>query len=259
MSFRTLTSAFVTAIVITGVMASLVIRHHAKVQLDQNATIWQQPENQLMDLGAEHRRLSNLDAQVKSPSAVSHTAELLKLRTETEALRKQLADNDQRRPSRTSSTPDSDREEHKAQLERLAATRNLSTARLLSNAIRGYAREHQGEIPTDFDQAATYISKAYEARVKADATMVRGLDPSGSPIQHELPRTSEFEIVYKGSCHELTNVPEAAVAMIRERQSWPTPKGKAARVYVMVDGSAVVVESDDNFQSWEAEHVLPPQ
>jgi hypothetical protein len=54
----------------------------------------------------------------------------------------------------------------------LAASRNLSTARILSTAIRNYAREHQGEIATDFDQAATYIFKAYEARVKADETMV---------------------------------------------------------------------------------------
>jgi hypothetical protein len=69
---------------------------------------------------------------------------------------------------------------------------------------------------------------------------------------------NDFELVYQGSRQELTNVPEEAVAMIRERQAWPTPGEKSARVYVMVNGRVIVVESDDSFQSWEAKHIIPP-
>ena len=69
--------------------------------------------------------------------------------------------------------------------------------------------------------------------------------------------TSEFEMVYQGSYNELTNVPWQEVALIRERQAWLTPSGKRARIYVMTSGEIAIVESDDNFQSWEAEHIVP--
>ena len=69
---------------------------------------------------------------------------------------------------------------------------------------------------------------------------------------------SEFEMVYQGSLKELTSIPDQVVALLRERQAWPTPRGKWARIYVMANGFVKVVESDDNFQSWDAEHIIPP-
>jgi tellurite resistance-related uncharacterized protein len=71
--------------------------------------------------------------------------------------------------------------------------------------------------------------------------------------------TSEFEMVYQGSYNELTNVPLQEVALIRERHAWPTPSGKWARIYVMAGGEVNIVEADDNFQSWEAAHIVPPR
>ena len=65
-------------------------------------------------------------------------------------------------------------------------------------------------------------------------------------------------MVYQGSFNEFTNIPDQAVALIRERQPWPTPRGKSARIYVMANGFVRIVEADDNFQSWEAEHIIPP-
>jgi tellurite resistance-related uncharacterized protein len=70
--------------------------------------------------------------------------------------------------------------------------------------------------------------------------------------------SSDFELVFQGSKKELTNVPEQAVALLRERQAWQTPSGKWARIYVMAGGEVKVVESDGSFQSWEAAHVIPP-
>jgi hypothetical protein len=111
----------------------------------------------------------------------------------------------------------------------------MRDARNLSRAVRFYAREHQGEFPSAFDEAADYYEK-----------------------DEPLPRTSDFELVFQGSTKDLASIPEQAVALLRERQSWPTPGGKSARIYVMVGGDVRVVESEDNFQSWEAEHVIPP-
>ena len=56
---------------------------------------------------------------------------------------------------------------------------------------------------------------------------------------------------------DLAGVPAQSVALLRQQQAWPTPAGKSARIYVMVGGKVQVVESDDNFQSWEAGHVVP--
>ena len=72
-----------------------------------------------------------------------------------------------------------------------------------------------------------------------------------------LTGTNAFEIVYQGSLDQLKNIPLGSVALIRDRQAWLAPSGKMAKVYGMADGSGLIVESDDNFQSWEAEHILP--
>ena len=99
-----------------------------------------------------------------------------------------------------------------------------------------YARDHQGQFPSSLDQIASYLSKA----------------------PFPLTGTNEFEFVYQGSFYDLTNTPRGAVAVIRERQAWLAPNEKWARVYGMADGGPKTIVTGDNFQSWEAEHILPP-
>ena len=131
----------------------------------------------------------------------------------------------------------------------------LGDARDLSSAVRKYASEHQGEFPANFDQAAPYYMKVEIAFPgSANSTNVRVADLVRRRTA-PMTGTSKFEMVYQGSYNELANVPWQEVALIRERQAWPTPGGKWARIYVMANGEVNVVESDDNFQSWEAEHI----
>ena len=73
-----------------------------------------------------------------------------------------------------------------------------------------------------------------------------------------LSGTNRFEIVYHGSVNALSNVPRGAIALLRSADTWIAPSGKPARVYGLADGSSQIVESDDDFQSWEAEHIVPP-
>ena len=252
------------AIAIAGVAASLVIQHQAQVKVRENDAALRQQDSRLAELAVEHQRLSNLIAQANSAAAMDRTAELMKLRSQAETLRKQTnelqkqrVENRRRRSWQPASRPDSgavsnrssssgssssdvvsasDSQEYKEQLYGMAAANGKTgDARNLSRGVRFYAREHQGEFPSNFDQAALYFYKD---------------QPS--------PQTSEFEMVYHGSYNELTNVPWQAVALIRERQAWPTPSGKWARIYVMAGGDLKVVESNDNFQSWEAAHIIPP-
>jgi hypothetical protein len=271
MSLRTLRSVFVAAIVIAGVMASLVIRYRAKVKLDQNAAVLQQQKDRETELAAENRRLSNPAAQAKRSSAEDQTAELLKLRTEAEALRKQandlrthLAEQRRLRSQQRSLRPDlariggisvvsdSDSEEYKEQLYKMAWGSKehpaMRDAYNLKYAVWQYTLAHNGEFPLSLDQLAPYVYQS-KGGIPLGGTL-KGRDPMAG--------ATEFDLVYQGSRQELSNVPEEAVAMLRERQAWPTPEGKSARVYVMANGHGILVESADNFQSWEAEHVIPP-
>jgi hypothetical protein len=257
---------FISAVAAIGITVSLRIRHLARSDVHQNEALLQQQNHRLAELATQHRRLTNLVAQAKRVSTEDLSAELLKLRAEAKMLRKeahapgwQPAEEPSWQPLRSESSTatnssasvisnvvsDSDSEEYKLQLYRMASAsshsppltdgRTTADARNLRSALSKYAGEHQGEIPATFDQAAAYYYK-----------------------DQPLPRTDEFEIVYQGSLNELTNVPLQAVSLIRERQAWPTPRGKWARVYVMISGDVKVVESDDNFQSWETAHILPP-
>ncbi len=245
------------AAVIAGVTASLMIRHQAQLKLRENDEVLRHQRNQLAELAAENQRLSNRIAQADHSVAVSQTPELAKLSAEAEALRwqtnalaMQLAEKRRSRPSPATSKPalrkhsltgvsvlsDSDSEEYAKQLERMAIDSGKKTdARKLGSAVRKHVREHNGEFPSNFDEAAPYFDK-----------------------DRPPPQTGGFELVFQGSLTELTNVPSQAVALIREREAWPTPSGKWARVYVMAGGELQIVESGDNFESWEAEHIIPP-
>ncbi len=288
----------ISVIALAGGTASLVIQHAAQVKGHENGAVLRQQDSQLVELTAEHLRLSNLVAQVNSSPAGDQAAELSKLRAEAEALRKQtnelgkqLAENRRSRQSQTrprsrtdthyfvgmvSVVSDATSEEYVNQLNRMTYDK-MGDVRTLSSAVREYAREHHGEFPTNFDQAAPYLyeiqaqkNKLHEQfRKLAESSpppkevnlrdLVADKGESGAPPkQQESSRISEFEMVYQGSYNELTNVPWQEVALIRERQAWPTPSGKWARIYVTASGQIEVVESDDNFQSWEAEHIIPP-
>jgi hypothetical protein len=74
--------------------------------------------------------------------------------------------------------------------------------------------------------------------------------------QYPLSGTNEFDIVYHGSLDELKGIPRGSVAVIRERRIWIAPSGKRARVYGMANGASEIIESDDDFKAWEAEHII---
>ncbi len=73
-----------------------------------------------------------------------------------------------------------------------------------------------------------------------------------------LSGTNQFEIIFQGSLDQLDGIPWGSIAVVRETQPWLTPDGRPTRVYGMIGGSGQTVTSDDNFQSWEAEHVISP-
>jgi len=226
------------AVAIASVAISLAILRRTQIKLREKEDVLRLQEGQLADLATEHQRLSNLVVQSNNPLANDQMSEFQKLREalrrQTNELGKQLAEIRRSRLPQTASRPTPHPPEYYEQLHQAAAGKPTD-ARNLATAFRMYADDHQNQSPSNLDQVAPYLRN--------------GMSLTG---------TTEFDIVYQGSLDELKHIPLDSVALVRGRQAWLGPSGRIARVYGLADGSGQIVESDDNFQSWEAEHIIPP-
>lgn len=225
-----------------SVIASLMIHHRADAVLQERAEISRQQSQQLADLQAEQRRLSNSPVPVATRILSDHSAEIARLRAEAESLRNQtnkLAQPSKFRAGSQSSSPappiKTYTPEYLEQWRKLQGTKG-SEARDLAYAMTEYVRDHQNQFPSSLDQLNSYLEKEHRT----------------------LSGTNHFEIIFQGSLDELNGLPSGSIAVVRETQTWLAPDGRAARVYGMAGGVGQTVTSDDNFQSWEAEHVIPP-
>jgi hypothetical protein len=232
----------IAAIAITGAAASLMIQSKSQVKFRERETLLQQQDKQLAALTAENQRLSNLVAHANNAPPENHTAELAKLRSEAEALKKQTNDlgrqlekSPEPQPARPAPVPETHTPEYWEQLHQMAGGKTTDAMRL-ALGFWYYASDHQGQCPSNLDQIAPYLAK-------------ENLSLSG---------TNQFEIVYQGSLDNLKGLPIGTIAVIRDQQTWVGPDGKMMRVYGMAGGVGQIVASDDNFQSWEAQHVISP-
>ncbi len=253
-----------SVIAAAGVTASWLVQRHGRARLREGDLLLRQQDNQWKELAAENQRLSNLMAEaeqhvhIKTSSLppTGGTAELARLRALVEALReqtnqlaKQVADKRRQAGTQFYSAGDFNLLDRNHELEITFAGGprshgKLNDARVLTAALREYAGEHQGGFPQNLDEVAPYLPKPLEP-------------DSPSWVNAPLSGTNDFEILFQGSQNDLSNIPPRRVALIRERQPWLTPDGKWARVYGYADGAASTVESDDGFQSWDAQHIVP--
>jgi hypothetical protein len=227
----------IIATVAVSLAIALIINRNAKVKLRENDAALRQQDKQLTELIAEQEQLSNRVAEANN-STNSQLNELAMLRDRAQLLQKQtnelrsrLKSNRQARASQPASKPESHPPEYYKQLGRMAGAKPVD-ARNLSTAFGMYALDHQGQFPSSLEQVATYLGDM------------------------PLSGTNQFEIVYRGSLDELKGIPRGAVALFRDRQTWIAPSGKRARVYGMANGMSEIIESDDDFKAWEAEHII---
>jgi hypothetical protein len=227
---------------LAGIAATLVIHYRSQLRLRNNETMLKGQEEQLAALLLENQRLSNRVTHIDDKPPTNATSELARLRNEAEALQKQtnaLARNSQQhlesKPSDSEPPMESHPPEYWDQLHQMAGAKALD-ARNLSSAFQNFALDHAGQFPTNLDQVASYLGK-------------QGMGLSG---------TNQFDIIYQGSLDQLEGIPVGTIAIVRDRDSWPGPDGKTMRVYGMAGGVGQIVGSDDNFQSWEAKHVIAP-
>jgi hypothetical protein len=246
----------VLAVVALGVW--LLVRSQVQAELRENAVRLRQQSVQLAALAEENRRLAAVAAQRENNRSVasSTTNELSELRAQAEHLRQQTSQLAKRVAGGLGtvgpglySEGDSNLWAHSQAIANTPgggprAEGKLNDARVLAAALRKYADEHQGVFPLDLGQITPYLPGP--------------LQPSSESWDNApLSGTNQFEIAFQGSWAELTNIPPRRVAIIREQLPWLRPDGRWARTYGFADGSASIIVSDDNFQSWEALSVVP--
>jgi hypothetical protein len=250
-------------IIVLALLASMLLERRARAKFRENEGVLRQQEYQLAGLETENQRLSLLIAQAKTnrDPVEDRTAELTRLRAKIESLRQQtnqlaqlasrMAEDRRLAGAQFFSTGDSNLLEHNHETGIAISggpreAGKLNDGRALTAALLRYADEHQGGFPRSLDQVAPYLPKA--------------LDADSPPWANApLTGTNDFELVFQGSQNDLTNIPPRRVALIRERQPSQDPNGKWRKVYGYADGAASTVESDDNFQSWDAQHIIPSQ
>ena len=232
-------------LIAAAIAASAFVYHHNQTLAREKAERLAKQTQTLAALDAEQQRLSSLaaDATNATTPAADHQAEITKLRAETASLRRQTnqlarqskLQTDRGTGSSSTAAADTHPPEYWEQLHKAEGTKGMD-ARDVATAALFFAREHGNQLPTNFAQLTKYFSK------------------TGRTV----PLTNRFEFVFSGSLDQLEGIPPGTIALVRDTQTWTAPDGKQARVYGMVPGMGQVVLSDDNFQSWEAEHVISP-
>ena len=231
----------VSAVIIAGVATPLFVQYRAQLKLRDAGAALQGQAEQLRELAAANQQLSNTLEQLKAaPSlAAEQMHELLRLRGEVGQLRRQtneLAKLAKERPaSQAKQDEPSHPPEYFQQLHLMAAGKE-SDVKVLGLIFRLYASDHNDQFPTNFEALAPYFEKQ----------------------KLSLTGTNDIDLFYQGSLAELgTNADQSQIIVFRDRQTWAGPDGKSTRVYGMADGSVQTMESEDNFQAWEAGHTFP--
>ncbi len=238
MNRNTLKVSLVGLLLMASLLACLAIRRASREKLGARDAQLAAQAQRIDALRADNARLAKIS---RAPDAATTATpdELLRLRAEVQLLKQQVATAEQqaRAASQAAATkakePVQHPDEYWTQL-RARAEGSLSDAIRLVPALMEYARNHGGQFPASLDQAGQYFPQ--------------GLDPDAA---------RKFEIVYTGTMDAVKDAPGAEVPLVRQRQAWLGPDGtKLERVYGFVGGMCQTIESDDNFQSWEAEHLI---
>jgi len=236
--FKIIVSA---SMALAGLSASLLVQHRAEARIHGNDEVLARQANQLAQLAGEHERLSNRVMESQSSAAEGQAGELERLRIEADRLREQSKElqsslrqsSGSRKLLQVWPVPPGSkysREYYEKRREVIAG--KVKDAEALSKAFYLYCRSHEDRFPSSLNE----------------------LDPD----HLSLTGTNEFELIYPATPSGITNFPTRMVAVLRERQPWLAPSGKRARVYGMLNGGFWTVETDDNFQSWEADVIPPP-
>ncbi len=170
-------------VAMAGVTASLVIQRQAQVRFGENDAVVRPQRQQLAELAGECELLSNRVAQANNSPADLRITELLKLRIEAEALRKQTDElgkqSAENRRSLEWQMRKSYQEERNREAEHTRRYRSFPDtkahdAMTLTVALGQYASQHQGEFPSNWEiieriDQCSAVSSGHNSRARGPA------------------------------------------------------------------------------------------
>ena len=233
----------VTALVVVGAAALLVLKHQSQAALaEQNAALQQQ----LAQLQLDDASLSNRLALAVAPaggSAAEH-AELIQLRGEVGLLRRQAAESarllaeNQNRPAPVApANPAQTPEVSPDDLFQVKSFHTINALKQVGLAMRIFAGDNNDQYPTNFNQILNVLGTTnFPGNISLDA----------------------LELVNIGVANE--KFPQMIAS--RERVPRQKPDGSWERIYLLADGSVQTQTSQDgNFDAYEKQQQqasLPP-
>ena len=234
-AMTTLKFGVITAIV-TATAIPFWMQHRSVIRLREENKSLQEQTERLAGLSADNERLSNLLANASRPVAADQLSELLKLRSEVGGLRRQSAEAAKQEKIKASVPQERAGQDDPTEQQKAVAIEKMNYTKGWMLAFMQYADDHQGEFPTNFDMATSFLGGWTNANMAPD----------------------QFQIVYQGSRNAITN-PQSVIVM-REKEAWQALDGGWLRAYAFADGhSEIHKAADGNFQPWEAQHMIAPQ
>ena len=221
-----------TVVAVAGLTISMVRQHQSLTKLRSENFALRSQLDDLAQLTAENLRLSNLLSQPTQPSQEAQTSELLKLRGEIGRLKRQIAETPKERQTAAAVKADP------TEVQKEIAIANMVYTKGWVLAFRLYAYRNQGQFPTNFESAASFL-------------------PDESKSLTNWYTTDQFEIVYQGSVDAITN--PASIIVVREKEPWQATDGGWVRGYAFADGHSEIHKAvDGDFQPWESTHLWSP-
>ncbi len=235
-------TGIVGAIIVASVVAPFIFQHQAQAKLRENDDALQKQSEQLSASRAEHDRLSVTAAN--SALSQQQLSDLQKLRAAVGPLQQQAKEIAQLRSENQQLRARTGQDKPKTPMQiKEEAVAKLNYARNWVVGFYQFAEAHQGQFPTNFDQAAAFL-------------------PDKLKNQPDVS-SDQFEIVFQGSPSSL-NKPQDIIAL-REKESWNAgasshPPGQWAKIYTFADGhSEIHHEVNNNFDDYEKAHMMPPK
>lgn len=224
-----------------GMAATIVLQYNANTRLrDQNRALREQSA-QLDGLRAENEKLAQMQKTVAQPLDDAQLRELLRLRGEVGGLKTQLAEAVKARDKAAEAATLRQRQsqanadvERQMEEQKQAAISKMNFSQQWMLAFHLYAGDNQGQFPTNFDQAASYLSRENAAEA--------------------VQATNLFEIVNPGLIANMSNA--AQIIVLREKQPWQGVDGGWVKTYGFADGHSEVHKAvNGSFEPWETDHL----
>jgi RNA polymerase sigma factor (sigma-70 family) len=231
-------STIAAGVIALSLAAPFFLQHAASAKLRAADDSLQRQAGKVSSLRSENDRLSS--AASSASLSQEQLADLQKLRTEMAALKPEAE-------SAAAIRTENSRLRHDTAVKTPIQLGELKTAKIDFNrdmlvSFYKYSEQHNGQFPTNFDDAAPFLDDATKKQIKVSS--------------------DEFEIVFTGSPSSITNPQD--IIVLREKDAFstetiPNPHGGWDKVYGFLDGHVEVRnEPENDFTAFENTHMILP-